>query len=55
MAGLSAPGLGSGLDVNNLVTQLVAAERSPVEQRISRTQAGIDSKLSALGVMRGVL
>ena len=55
MAGLSAPGLGSGLDVNNLVTQLVAAERSPVEQRISRTQTGIDSKLSALGVMRGVL
>jgi flagellar hook-associated protein 2 len=55
MAGLSAPGLGSGLDVNNLVTQLVSAERSPVEQRISRTQTGIDSKLSALGVMRGVL
>jgi flagellar hook-associated protein 2 len=55
MAGLSAPGLGSGLDVNNLVTQLVAAERSPVEQRISRTQTGIDSKLSALGVLRGVL
>lgn len=55
MAGLSAPGLGSGLDVNNLVTQLVAAERAPAEQRISRTQTGIDSKLSALGVMRGVL
>ena len=55
MAGLSAPGLCSGLDVNNLVTQLVAAERSPVEQRISRTQTGIDSKLSALGVLRGVL
>ena len=55
MAGLSAPGLGSGLDVNNLVTQLVAEERSPVEQRISRTQTGIDSKLSALGVLRGVL
>jgi flagellar hook-associated protein 2 len=55
MAGLSAPGLGSGLDVNNLVTQLVAAERAPVEQRIARTQSGIDTKLSALGVMRGVL
>jgi flagellar hook-associated protein 2 len=55
MAGLSAPGLGSGLDVNNLVTQLVAAERAPAEQRITRTQTGIDSKLSALGVMRGVL
>lgn len=55
MAGLSAPGVGSGLDVNNLVTQLVAAERAPVEQRIARTQSGIDTKLSALGVMRGVL
>jgi flagellar hook-associated protein 2 len=55
MAGLSAPGVGSGLDVNTLVTQLVAAERAPVEQRIGRTQTGIDTKLSALGVMRGVL
>lgn len=55
MAGISAPGVGSGLDVNTIVTQLVAAERAPVEQRISRTQTGIDTKLSALGVMKGVL
>jgi flagellar hook-associated protein 2 len=55
MAGISAPGVGSGLDVNTIVTQLVAAERAPAEQRISRTQSGIDTKLSALGVMRGVL
>jgi flagellar hook-associated protein 2 len=55
MAGMSAPGVGSGLDVNTIVTQLVAAERAPAEQRISRTQSGIDTKLSALGVMRGML
>ena len=55
MAGLNAPGIGSGLDVNNLVTQLVAAERAPAEQRITRTQTGIDTKLSALGVLRGAL
>ena len=55
MAGMSAPGVGSGLDVNTIVTQLVAAERAPAEQRITRTQSGIDTKLSALGVMRGVL
>jgi flagellar hook-associated protein 2 len=55
MAGISAPGVGSGLDVNTLVTQLVAAERAPAEQRITRTQTSIDTKLSALGVMKGML
>lgn len=55
MAGLSAPGLGSGLDVNSLVTQLVAAERAPAQQAITRTGTAIDTKLSALGVMKGVL
>ncbi|MFM8286950.1 MAG: flagellar cap protein FliD N-terminal domain-containing protein, partial [Planctomycetaceae bacterium] len=33
----------------------MAAERAPAEQRISRTQSSIDTKLSALGVMKGML
>ena len=52
---LQSPGLGSGLDVNSLVAQLVAAERAPAQQRLTRTESGIDTKLTALGTLRGAL
>jgi len=52
---LQSPGLGSGLDVNSLVTQLVAAERAPAQQRLTRIESRIDTRLSALGTMRGAL
>lgn len=56
MAGISATGLGgSGLDVNSLVSQLVAAERAPMQQRISRVESEITTKLSALGTIRSSL
>lgn len=55
MASLQSPGLGSGLDVNALVTQLVAAERAPAQQRLTRNEAEVDGKLSALGTLRGAL
>lgn len=56
MAGMSASGLGgSGLDVNSLVAQLVAAERAPMQQRISRVESEISTKLSALGTVRSAL
>ena len=38
MAGLSSPGLGSGLDINSLVSQLVAAEKAPPQAQITRAQ-----------------
>jgi len=52
---LQSPGLGSGLDVNSLVAQLVAAERAPAQQRLTRIESGLDTKLSALGTLRGAL
>lgn len=55
MAGLSSPGLGSGLDITSLVGQLVAAERAPGELRIRRLSNQADSKISALGALNGVL
>jgi flagellar hook-associated protein 2 len=55
MAGLSSPGLGSGLDITSLVGQLVAAERAPGELRIRRLTSQADSKISALGALNGVL
>lgn len=55
MAGLSSPGVGSGLDVSTLVSQLVAAERAPVQDRITRDQKRIDTQISALGSLKGGL
>ena len=55
MAGLSSPGLGSGLDITSLVGQLVAAERAPGELRIRRLSNQADTKISALGALNGVL
>lgn len=46
---------GSGLDVNSLVSQLMAAERAPMQQRISRVESEIATKLSALGTVRSSL
>lgn len=55
MADLSSPGLGSGLDVATMVSRLVAAERAPVQERITRDQKRIDSHISALGQLKGGL
>lgn len=55
MATLSSSGIGSGLDVNGLVTQLVAAERQPQQQRINTSEAKANVRLSALGSFRAAL
>lgn len=51
MASISAAGLGSGLDLNSLVTQLVAAERAPAENRLNREQSTVNAQISALGAL----
>lgn len=55
MATLSSPGLGSGLDINGLVTQLMAAERAPVQAQITRRQTSVVTEISALGSLKGAL
>lgn len=52
---LTSTGIGSGLDIESLVTQLVAAERTPTESRIQRQEATLASQLSSLGVFQGAL
>ena len=52
---ITAAGVGSGLDIESLVTQLVAAERSPVENRILRQDAQITAELSAFGTFKNAL
>jgi flagellar hook-associated protein 2 len=55
MAGLSSPGLGSGLDINSLVTQLVAAEKAPRQTQITRAQSSTVTSLTALAQFKGAL
>ena len=52
---ISATGLGSGLDIEGLVTQLVSAERMPIEQRIFRQERSLTSDISALGSLKSAL
>ncbi|MFZ3043273.1 MAG: flagellar filament capping protein FliD [Thiobacillus sp.] len=51
---ISVPGIGSGLDVNSIVSQLMAAERQPLAA-LTRQEAVYTQKLSAFGQLRGAL
>ncbi|MBL8481798.1 MAG: flagellar filament capping protein FliD [Rhodocyclaceae bacterium] len=52
MATISSPGLGSGLDINGLVTQLMSLERRPITVLATR-EAGVQAKISAYGSVKG--
>ena len=49
MATLSASGIGSGLDVNDLLRQIVEAERAPAENRLNLQEAKAQAEISAFG------
>ena len=51
---ISSPGVGSGLDVNSIVTQLVAIERQPIAQLQSQVSS-LQTKLSAFGKVQSNL
>ncbi len=51
---LSSPGLGSGLDVNTIVGQLMAVEQRPLTL-LSRKEASYQTKLTAYGTLKGAL
>ncbi|KLJ02738.1 flagellar filament capping protein FliD [Luteimonas sp. FCS-9] len=44
-------GVGSGLDISGIVTQLVAAERAPQDARLNKLEATAKFKLSGLGAV----
>lgn len=52
---ITAQGIGSGLDVASIVSQLVAAEGQPATLRLARREASIQSELSALGSFKSAL
>ncbi|RLA18989.1 MAG: flagellar cap protein [Gammaproteobacteria bacterium] len=51
MATIQAPGIGSGLDVNNIVSQLMAIERQPLNA-LNRKQSFIEAQISAYGQLK---
>ncbi|EAQ98451.1 flagellar filament capping protein FliD [Congregibacter litoralis] len=52
---VAATGIGSGLDIEGLVTSLVNAERAPAENRLLTQEAELTSELSAFGTLQGAL
>lgn len=55
MAQIISGGIGSGIDVSGLVSQLVQAERAPVENRLNSKEFKAQSKLSAYGTLKSSL
>ena len=53
--GITSSGIGSGLDIETLVTQLVAAERAPTENTLIRKSTEYQGQLSAFGALKGAL
>ncbi|RIK14643.1 MAG: flagellar hook protein FliD, partial [Anaerolineae bacterium] len=51
---LSSPGIGSGLDVNGLVSQLMALEQRPLTL-LNTKEAKLQAQLSAFGSLKGAL
>ncbi|TVR65163.1 MAG: hypothetical protein EA420_03720 [Candidatus Competibacteraceae bacterium] len=55
MAGITSTGLGSGIDINKLVSQLVAAEATPATNRLNRREGRLQTELSAIGTLKSAL
>ncbi|WP_367607225.1 flagellar filament capping protein FliD [Legionella sp. W05-934-2] len=55
MNGISSPGVGSGLPIQDLVTQLVTAETQAQVNRITRLNARYNTELSILGKIKSGL
>lgn len=55
MAAIRSTGVGSGLDIESLVTKLVSAERTPTSARLTREEASLTAELSAFGSLKGAL
>ena len=46
---ISSLGVGSGLALDDLVRQLISAERQPKENRLDLREKAVDAEISALG------
>lgn len=55
MASVSSSGLGSGININGLVTDLIAAERQPATNRLDRKEVNLQAELSSIGILKSAL
>jgi flagellar hook-associated protein 2 len=55
MPSITALGVGSGLEIGSLVSQLVAAEAEPANKRLDRREAGYQAQISGLGALKSAL
>lgn len=54
MASITSSGLGSGLDINNIISQLMTIEQQPLTV-LATKEASYQAKLSAFGSLKGAL
>jgi flagellar hook-associated protein 2 len=54
MASISSPGLGSGLDINGIISKLMSVESRPLTQFASK-EGSYQAKLTAFGTLKGTL
>jgi flagellar hook-associated protein 2 len=52
---IQSTGVGSGLDIQSLVTQLVAAEGQPETDRLTAKASSVATDISAVGTLKGAL
>ena len=55
MAPISTTGIGSGIDINSLVRQLIALERKPLDLRVDLAEADAQARVSAYGSIKSSL
>ena len=55
MATITSAGIGSGLNVTELVGQLVAAERAPADNRLNAMETSTKAQISAFGSIKAAL
>ena len=54
MASISSAGIGSGLDVESIITQMMAIERKPID-KLELQAASIETKISAYGELQSMV
>jgi flagellar hook-associated protein 2 len=55
MSSIISAGIGSGIDITSLVSQLVQAEGAPQLNRLNTNEAKLQAQLSAMGSLKGSL
>lgn len=55
MAQITSSGIGSGLDISGLVSQLVQSERASTDNRLNTAEVRAQAKLSAFGSLKSAL